>query len=38
MVPQIGIRAALLGADEVLEFHRVPHEKHRRVPDHVVVA
>jgi hypothetical protein len=39
MVAQIGIRAALLRADEVLKFHRVAHEEHRRVvPDHVIVA
>jgi len=39
MVAQIVVRAALLRADEVLEFHRVADEEHRRVvPDHVVVA
>ena len=39
MVAHIGVGAAFLGADEVLELHRVAHEEHRRVvPHHVVVA
>ena len=39
VVAQVVVRAALLGADEVLELHGVAHEEHRGVvPDHVVVA
>jgi hypothetical protein len=39
MVAHIGVRAAFLRADEMLEFHPVAHEEHWRVvPDHVVVA
>src|SRR6476620_6654974 len=38
VVAQIGVCAALLAADEVLEFHRVAHEEHRCVADDVVVA
>ena len=39
MVTQVSVCTALLGADEVLELHRVTNEEHRRVvPDHVIVA
>ena len=39
VVAQAVVRTALLGADEVLELHRVAHEEHRRVvAHHVVVA
>src|ERR1039457_6331730 len=39
VVAQVVVRAAFLGADEVLELHRVAQEEHRGVvPDHVVVA
>ena len=39
MVAQVRVGPTLLGADEVLELHRITHEEHRRVvPHHVVVA
>ena len=38
VVTKIGVRAALLGADEVLELHRITHKEHGSVVTHHVVV